>query len=324
MKWDRNAFPELFVTVFRYIVLTLMALFVSYLALLSLFGTNFCVAGKNYFLSDSPYKTIAVYVALIVLGCVLKRRKLPSLQSRSALMVRPILLVALFIVLVIFVNGLKLLPYGDQLAISNAAREFRYYDFSQFMMGNYLSYFPFQSRVVVFLMGLWSLTGDSNHTIFALLNVLSVIAVIVLTAKTFEKTGLIKELSHKTMITAALILFWPLLFYVTFVYGNLIGLAAMMAAFWFLVSFLEAHSVRHLIGMAVFCGIGIWLKNSYMILMVAMLVILCVDWIHSRKAIKLGAMLAILVCTYGVSALSDVWLSRYMGMPLPEGSPMIS
>lgn len=310
----------------RLLVVVLMGLFAAIISVLSMFSTTYNIDGKDYFVADTPWKAILVYIVLVVgfAFCMHMKRSRRFACEAVSKYLQPVLLVAFFAFLIVFLMGLKLIPQGDQLAISNAAAEALHYDFTQFMKGNYFDFWPFQSRIVVFLIGLWRIVGENNTLAFQILNAIAITASEWLVLQTLKKFGIAESRQHRNIVLIGLVLFWPFSFFVTYVYGNVLGFACMCVAFYFMANFLEDYSVKNMILSAIFCGIGIWLKNTYLIMMIAMVVVMVMVFLQKKKAKCLIAAVLFMVCTFLFGKVSDLWLSSYMNMPIATGSPMIS
>lgn len=216
---------------FRCVVLVLFGIFIIYLTLLSLFSTNYCFVGKPaVFVSDSPVKPLFCYAVLI--GAVVLGKRYGLWQWFGAYHEKLHRLgnLLLFLFLLYFISATQLHPQGDQLAISNAAVGLRKYDFSLFTNNSYFVYYPFQSRIVVFLWGFFKLFGNLNYIAFQIMNAFCIVISINLVAKTAALTGFDSDPAKETIIFFAYALFYPYLFYVTFIYGNIVGLVFIAAA----------------------------------------------------------------------------------------------
>lgn len=311
-------------TVFRCIVLILFGVFIAYLSLLSLFSTDYCFVGKTSVLvSDSPVKALVGYVVLTGAVILLKRcgaKRLAGYQERLRMLGN----ILLFLCLLFFAAATQLHPHGDQLAISNAAVGLRKYDFSLFTNNSYFVYWPFQSRIVVFLWGFFKLFGNLNYMAFQMMNAVCIVISVNLIAKIYAMTGFSGDKTKETLVFFACILFWPYLFYVTFIYGNIPGFACMMGAVYMLMRYMREHKARHLAGTVLLCAAGVWLKNTFLIFMVAILVFLLVDFWQRWRCRSLIGIVCVLAAVSLAGKASDAFVEHRLGFPLSEGSPMIA
>ncbi len=310
---------------FRYTVLILFGTFIGYLSLLSLFSTNYCFVGKtSIFVEDSPIKAIACYVLLVGLLILLKRYKVTAWLSERQQRLRLLGNLFLFLFLLFFVVSTQLHPHGDQLAISNAAVGLRKYDFSLFTNNSYFVYWPFQSRIVVFLWGFFKIFGNLNYLAFQVMNAVCIVITLNLVAKTTALTGFAGDEKKETVVFFSCMLFWPYLFYVTFIYGNVVGFTCIAAAVYFLLRYVQEHKTRYITGVIFLCATGVWLKNTYLIFMVAILIFLLVDFWQRRHYKSLIGIVCVPLAAALLGHASDALVERRLGFPLQEGTPMIA
>ncbi len=310
---------------FRYTVLTLFGIFIFYLLVVSLFTTNYSFVGRKIiFESDSPWKVLAVLVLFVGIIFMARRWGAADLYQkyREQLHRGVNLLLLLFMLFLIVATQLR--PHGDQLAISDAAVGLRTNDFELFVDGSYFVYWPFQSRIVVFLWGFFKIFGNWNYPAFQIMNAFCILISLNLLAKIAVRTGVLEGKNGETLGFLGCALFLPYLFYVTFIYGNIVGLMFMIAAIYMLIRYVQEHRLRYLTGVIVFCAIGVWLKNTYLILMVAILVFLLVDFWQEWKIVNLAGMLCVVAAVTLLGNLSDALIERRLGFPLTDGSPMIA
>lgn len=322
---DMTRLSEKLDIIFRALVLVLFVLFVGYLALLSLYSTNYCFVGEPaIFVSDSPWKALLAYVVLVGALAALKTWGMGvwTWLSDHRRLMQMALNGLLFLFLLFFVLSNQLHPHGDQLAISNGAVGLRKYDFSLFANESYFVYWPFQSRITVFLWGFFAVFGNLNYLAFQTLNGICIVISLNLVAK--SSAIIFGSRDRELPVFLACLLFWPYLFYVTFIYGNVPGFACIIGAVYLLLRYLEEGRIQFLAGCVILCAAGVWLKNTFLIFMVALLVFLLVDFWSSRRYRNLIGMVCILAAVSLLGKGSDLLVEHRLGFPLSEGSPMIA
>ena len=311
---------------FRALVLILFGIFVSYLALLSLFSTQYCFVEDAASVSDSPVKALILYVLLVGAACLWKKYQLSHYLERYQKLIRVSGVIALIVFLVWFILSTQLEPHGDQLAICSAAGEIQNYDFSQFAYGNYFDYWPFQARIVVFLWFFFRIFGPSNYAALHFLNAVSIVVSLHLVSRISSLTMRSEEQSKakENLIFLTCMMFLPFLMYVTYIYGNLPGLALILGAVYWEVRFMKERKRYQLVLMALLCAVSVWLKNTYLIFVVAVIVFLLVDFWQRRKvSASIGAAMVVAAISL-INAGSDMLLEHRIGFELSEGSPMIA
>lgn len=313
-------------SMFRVLILILFGIFVSYLALLSLFSTQYAFVGEAASVSDSPVKALLLYVLLVGAVCLWKKFRLSRYLEPYQKLIKAAGVIALLIFLVWFILSTQLEPHGDQLAICSAADQIQNYNFSQFVQGNYFDYWPFQSRIVVFLWFFFRIFGPSNYYAFHFLNAVSIVISLHLVSRIFSLTMHSEEQSKvkENLIFFTCMMFLPFLMYVTFIYGNLPGLAFILGAVYWEVRFMKEHKGYQLALMALLCAVGVWLKNTYLIFVVAIVVFLLVDFWQRRKASAIVGAVCVAAAISLINMGSDLILEHRMGFELSEGSPMIA
>lgn len=313
-------------SMFRALILLLFGIFVSYLVLLSLFSTQYAFVGEAASVSDSPVKALILYILLVGAVCLWKKLRLSRYLEPYHKLIKAVGAIGLFVFLVWFILSTQLEPHGDQLAICSAADQIQNYNFSQFVRGNYFDYWPFQSRIVVFLWFFFRIFGPSNYPAFHFLNAVSIVVCLHLVSRIFCLTmhGEEQSRAKENLIFLACMMFLPFLMYVTFIYGNLPGLAFVLGAIYWEVRFMKEHKSYQLALTALLCAVGVWLKNTYLIFVVAIVVFLLVDFWQRRRASAIVGGVCVVAAISLINMGSDLILEHRMGFELSEGSPMIA
>ena len=309
---------------FRTTVLVLFGIFTGYLALLSLFSTNYCFVGKpSIFVSDSPWKALICYAGVTGVILLVRRGHFGRWLAGHEKGMRKAGSLLLFLFLLFFIVSVQVHPQGDQLAISNGAVGMRKYDFSLFKNNSYFVYWPFQARILVFLWGFFTVFGNLNYIAFHIMNAFCIVISLNLVAEISGMAGGENEAGRKTAVLFACMLFWPYLFYVTFVYGNIVGFTCITASVFMLMRYLQRHRKRDLAGVAVFCVAGVWLKNTFLIFMVAIFIFLLLDFCQRRYYASLAGILCNAVLESLTGYASDALVEKRLGFSLTDGPPMI-
>lgn len=195
------------------------------------------------------------------------------------------------------------------------------YDFIDYMPGGYAYNYPYQSGLILVMSLIFRLFGSMNYTAFQICNVIALLIVDISLMKTAEY---LESPSAKKVSSAMLVLFWPILFYTVFVYGNLIGLAFGTTALFFQYRYFKNRRFRDIVISCLMIGFAVMIKTNYLIFLIAMLIFLVLDFIVTfRKKTVLYAVLAV-VC-YVLGAMGPVTLvSIQSGLDVGTGVPKIA
>ena len=198
-----------------------------------------------------------------------------------------------FIIGIFWVVSTQVKPQADQMLCAEIAERqmFSDYDFGDYMQGGYMYNYPYQSGLVLMISIVFRLFGGMNYVAFQICNVL---ALLLFDIALLKITEYMESPAAKKVGAVLIFLFWPLLFYTVFVYGNLMGLAFSVAAICFEYRYFRKRRLRDIVISSVFIGLAVMMKSNYLIFLVAMLIFLVLDFISSmRKRTILFAVLAI-------------------------------
>ena len=163
-------------------------------------------------------------------------------------------------------------PRGDQNHILSIATEIWQGNYVS-EPGDYMNRYPNQNGIVLFCFLLCKLGGGFNFLLFQLLNALALgwmYRSIYCYYKSFKK-------ERTDEIVIALALFIPLILYVTFVYGTLIGLSFAVNAILQQQLFFVNRSKKNLLLSVVFILIACTLKSNYSIFLIGLLILFLLD-----------------------------------------------
>ncbi len=220
------------------------------------------------------------------------------------------------------------LPAGsDPAKIYALAMQWRENDFSGYAEGGYLFRYPYQAGIVLFYYFLTFLFGVDNFIALQLVNVAALLVVYYLLAK-LAAFYWQEDRKIQTFVYCGLALWMPLFFYVTYLYGILLGMASSLAAVFFAVKYLETRKCRYMIGAALCIGIATVFKMNCLIYLVAIACFLVYDIIVTpgwKK--KMQSLCFILLMIVGVEVCNQAvysYVENLSGYETPEGEVMVS
>ena len=228
-----------------------------------------------------------------------------------------------FIIGIFWVVSTQVKPQADQMLCAEIAERqmFSDYDFGDYMQGGYMYNYPYQSGLVLMISIVFRLFGGMNYVAFQICNVL---ALLLFDIALLKITEYMESPAAKKVGAVLIFLFWPLLFYTVFVYGNLMGLAFSVAAICFEYRYFRKRRLRDIVISSVFIGLAVMMKSNYLIFLVAMLIFLVLDFISSmRKRTILFAVLAIACYLIGMKG-PITYMTIRGDLDIEGGVPMIA
>lgn len=243
-----------------------------------------------------------------------------------------------------YVGMTQLYPGSDPAKVYGIAMQWRQGDFSSFDEEAYLFCYPFQSGIVLFFYLLSFLFGEGNFVAIQLMNVAFLAVIYGLLAKLSGLFGVAVgedtegfEKQRKGLQTAVylgLLVWVPLSFYVTYLYGILPGMALSLGAVYFAQRYLAVRRYRYIAAASLCMGLATVVKMNCLIYLIAIACFLVYDaitlfFLSEKKRWKDGAVSLIFIVCMGLSValctqISNAIVERIAGRELPEGEVMLS
>ncbi len=314
----------------------------------SLFSTSFVgriiledgsVQERTLNIADKPLRHLILFVFLSV-SLILARRLWRAAKeqevwgriARYGGYVFPGLLLFTLLAGTAYVLMTQFAPGSDPAKVYAIAMQWRQGDFSAFEEDAYLFRYPFQSGIVLIFYLLSFVFGMNNYVALQLLYVVCLAFVYGLLAKLSDYFWPGKGLRNAVLI--CLILWVPLGFYVTYLYGILPGMALSLGAVWFAARYFSERRYRYIVLSSLCMGLATVIKMNCLIYLVGIACFLAYDFLDqvflSKEARWKKGMVSLLfiLCLTGSVALCN-WtnnriVEKIAGQKLPEGMPMIS
>ena len=192
---------------------------------------------------------------------------------------------------ILWVYGNQIIPEQDQLYVMQAADRLNMGNYEDFQPGGYLSMYPNQTGLLLLELLLTKLFGGMNYVVFEAMNGEAYIATLLLLPALAGKLGATPFEKLLTLLAGLFTL--PLLFYTSFQYGNLLGLALALGAMYFELNYIRQHKVWDLVLTVLLIVIASAVKNNYLIFLVAIVLHALAEALR-KKQVR-GALLAVLV-----------------------------
>ena len=193
----------------------------------------------------------------------------------------------------------RVIPEQDQLFVFEAAQRFLAGDYSDFSAGGYMSMYPNQSGL--FLLELPLVAVFKAHAFFAFeaLNAAAYVLTVFAIGCIAKRLGA----SYALRLTAegCGLLMLPLLFYTSFLYGNLIGLCLGLWAMFFTLRYIDDHRWPDLLWAALLIVAASAVKNNYLIFLVAIVLHTLAEALR-KKQVRNALLALVIVAVYALQS----------------------
>ncbi len=229
------------------------------------------------------------------------------------------------IIAVIWIVSTQLMPRADQLYIMDTATNLRNNNTIDFNKGNYLDRNPTQIGIVMFLYAFSFIFGNGNYIALQFLNIPAILLTIYFIYKTsklmFKQNNILKD---DRIVILAILGFMPLIFYVTFIYGNIYGLFFSILAFWLEYSYFEKEKTIKILGLVVCSAIAVLIKINYLVNLIAMILLFAYHIIYNKKYKYIITILIIPIVFISIKFGITSFLKYKYDIELSDGVPMIA
>lgn len=190
--------------------------------------------------------------------------------------------------------------------------------------GAYLERFPFQVPLVGFLVVLLKLFGSNFLVVYQVLNCVAVGFMVYFIIKLAH--GYFRNKLATNMTAIFCLLFLPMIFYCTFIYGNLIAIALAFASWYFQLCVLreERHRKRN-IWLAVICMVlAVVFKQTIIIAAIAAAVVWVVMGLRDRKSYIAIAVVEVILAYFATPGINFIVERFHPDLNLHSGTPQIA
>lgn len=237
-----------------------------------------------------------------------------------------------------YVLTTRLYPGSDPAKVYGIAMDWRRGDFSAFEEGEYLFRYPFQSGIVLFFYLLSFLFGVDNFVGPQLVNVICLAVIYGLTVKLFflfsSLGGDGEPEERQTAVYLGMVVWVPLGFYVTYLYGILPGMALSLGAVYFAGRYLADGRYRYIAAASLCMGLATVIKMNCLIYLIAIACFLVWDGIEKffspeKNRRRKGLISFLFIACMGLSValctqLGNRLVERITSQELGEGEVMLS
>ncbi|MDO5522219.1 MAG: hypothetical protein Q4G58_17120, partial [bacterium] len=195
-------------------------------------------------------------------------------------------------------------------------------NYEAFTKEGYLQTYPQQAGLILFYYFVSFLLGSSTVLGLQIINVFAYVCFIYCIyhiALLLWKNTTIAAFSGVLTFS-----FLPLLFYTTFVYGTLIGLALSTLSILKALEFIRKQKVSSAIFCSIFAGCSVVIKKNYIIAVVAIVLVLLVYGIVKRHWSLFICSLLLLIATLSFTKITSMAMESISGCTLGDGMPSIT
>lgn len=318
-----NSTPATTPRLFRFCNATitfLMVLITGYLFLLSIFGDCMINAYVGYettvYLTDSPLFQISA-ILLLLLTCVLINSHPRIIQFLSRY--EKVILIAIHIVFAVIMSSFilfcKYQPTAAQAWTLDAAQRLINGDYSFWEHSGFNYIYPVLNALTLYLVPFVFLFGTDGAAIaYQLFN----LAMLLLASRSLY--GFCREThlnAGKTALT--FIIYLPMGFYIFFIYGNIASLSLSLFSIWLFTGFLSSNSKKDILLSAVTIALAISFKETALITLIAMMIILVLEEILSKQWKKLLWLPLFLAMYFLLSFATDMNIEGITKESVPDG-----
>lgn len=292
------------------------------LTLLSLFNNAYLSWDEHTTIVDDKPFYLFVWFIISVFFIYFVRKHYKTQETYYFNKIFIILSLILLIVGVFMIFKFDVKPVADQYNILEAATGLKNGNYSYFTPLGYVGKCSNQAGIVVILYYLSFIFGENNYQAFQVLNIIGLLVSYYCLCKISQISFRNDELKNWTLIL--LFIFFPLTFYIAFVYGNLFGHAFSLLAILAGYQYFETGKIKYIllsIGSIIF---AMMFKSNYMIVFVAMVIFILFDIILNKKYTSIILLILFVPAYFASSFIPNTIIKNITGIELGKGIPMIA
>lgn len=233
---------------------------------------------EQTFLIRNDYIQLGIISAFFTIVCyfifLFKGEKINSFLDRNHKYILSCILIIQECIGVFIIVNLKLAPRGDQEMMLQIVSEFINGDYNSVQPGQYISSNHQQFGWFWYCYLITKVFGDKRDIIIQLINLQALMVFDFFLAKITYQLWNKRDIQILTCVMC--IIFFPLTFYVTYEYGNILGLSCSIVAISQLISFMQSGRMRYAICYIFNIVLAGLLKNNYLIFLIGTVLVFTV------------------------------------------------
>lgn len=303
------------------VIATLFTCMIVFLFAVSIFGNSFVNHDEfTYYVTDNALIHILSFFVIVGCGLAYRRFRRNGLSDRVKKNLWTCMLIVYSVILAAIALCVALEPRADQASIVDTAMAMIKGDYSAFEKGGYMYVYPNQVGIVYFFYWLFQIFPFGYKTVFVL-NAIS-LAIIVWGMNGIGRIFLKNDKSYGTGIVT--LLFFPMACYVTFVYGNLIGMALSTLGIYYAWKYLEERKNIQIVLGIIFTALAVIIKENFLIPLIGIAFFLVFDIIRKPSKKSILFLVSLLLVTTGISNGVRIHTEHIIGQEISEGVPALA
>ena len=310
----------------KWIVLLPFSAIVFFLLLSSIYGS--CYVNNDeytYFVTDRVWLHMIFIIFLFGIWMIAGKYINNKISEKQKKILWYILLAVYTIGVIVFALWVSIEPRADQKSVVDVATKMINGDYSEFRKGGYMDVYPNQVGIVYVFYWIFQIFPYGYKSI-CVLNGISVCAI----ATSMVEIGKLlfnneKFNIKKSYITGVFTLaFFPLICYVTFIYGNLMGLALSLVGIYFVLKYFENKKMCYVVVAIITIGLSVLVKENYLIFFIGVVLFLFLDLI--KKPSKKTAIFFIgsIISVVSLTNIAEFHTNKITGMEISKGVPKLA
>lgn len=308
-------------------LITVIAMVVfSMLALMNLLITGYfedTYGEFTYFRIDYFWIGIPI-IAILIWGACLIQRKI-GFEKASGKFITLVLFMYAFTWGLGWILMSRSFPVFDRRYVSDIAVQFIKGDYSAYDTAGYLFWYPYQTGIVACIELIYRVVGPGNFNAVKIVNALMValtfVALYLSAGIMFEGKKQKRIQNLTTFLGFGCI---AAMFFVTIVYGNVIGMALAVWAVYFELRFLKTKKAINILPAAILITLAYIVKSNYAVFIIGMVMFLLLDALKSKKWTTALLAVGIVVCYMVGSKGIMSYYSARADRDLNEGIPKVA
>ena len=319
---------------FKYAILVPFSFFIIYLLYLAGFSTSAMSSSEHTYLIEDNFWLNVLFVSVVISAFLFLYKKAGFIRTFIFRVnndyvfyfrCRRIILYVCFFTLLFYVIAIQRQTYADSASVSAIAVQWLNGDYSSYMPGKYIDFYPHQQGIVTFLYFFYRVFGSYNYIAFQVCNIVCFLS----TCNAFADMSDLSGSSNfkSLLIMASCLMFLPLAMYTTFVYGTIIGLCFAVNAVRYIYIYISAEKKCKWIYLAVsLCELflAVAIKKNYLIFAIGYVIFCCFFYLRNKSVYNLIPFLAALMIVLFSKNVVFALAEEITGHRASSGNPTLS